>query len=163
MFARALVVGLLALAPTLAFAYPAVGDKAEWSGFKHNWDGTATPMKVTMTVTAWDDATKTWTVTKDVMVDTTTTTTTMMTKCLPTPESAAMILAKCVEMGGRLESVTTPTGTYNTCAGFMGSPETKLMKTWMADVPFGMVKKWMSDATDSSTTTMELTAVTLGQ
>ena len=163
MFSRTLVAGAIVLASSFAFAYPAVGDKAEWDGQTKMVDGTTTPLKVTMEVTAWDPTTHMWTVKTDTTKGDQTTSETMTTPCLPTPDTAKMMLDKCVDEGGTLEDVSVKAGTYHTCMIIMGSAEGKLTKKWYGDTPFAMVKKWRADAADKSETELELTSVTMGK
>jgi len=49
------------------------------------------------------------------------------------------IIAQCAQVGGKIESVTVPAGTFNTCA--VPSQEHGTTGTmWVAQVPFGLVK-----------------------
>lgn len=57
----------------------------------------------------------------------------------------SQIMTNCAQYGGKLESVTVPAGTFNTCA-LPVNPQDGTGTTWVANVPFGLVKV---DSTDT--------------
>ncbi len=58
---------------------------------------------------------------------------------LPTEEMMTMLLAQCVQQGGKNESITVAAGTFDTCA----MPESGGGTIWLGVAPFGLVKAYL--------------------
>lgn len=161
MFSKVIAAGLL-LTSSFAFAYPNVGDKVTWKGSEDMLDGTSTPVSATKEVTAWDMTAHKWTVKFDMTKGDQTTSEEIMTSCLWSPDEWQMVQSKCQEKGGTLEDVAVATGTYPTCRMTVTADDGRVIKTWMGDVPFGLVKKEVTNVTTGTKTTMALDSITEG-
>ncbi|MBO9668464.1 MAG: hypothetical protein J7501_16820 [Bdellovibrio sp.] len=162
MFAKVAIASLMMAVSSFAFAYPTLGDKVEWTGAEVKLDGTSTPITVTKEVTKWDDATMMWTVKVDMTKGDQTSTKEVMTKCLWSPESWTMMKENCVMEGGTLESVTVDAGTYDSCRMNTVSDDGSVTKKWWGDVPFGLIKKEMTDVKAGTKTTVGIKTITPG-
>ncbi|QDK46360.1 hypothetical protein DOM22_14885 [Bdellovibrio sp. ZAP7] len=161
MFSKVIAAAVL-LSSSFAFAYPTVGDKVSWKGAEDKLDGTSTPLMATKEVTKWDMGTHKWTVKFDMTKGDQTTTEEYMASCLWNPDEWAMLMANCVEKGGTMEDVTVTTGTYNACRMTVTADDGRVIKTWMGDVPFGLIKKEITNVTEGTKTHMELETITPG-
>ncbi len=161
MFAKTIAAAIL-LSSTFAFAYPAVGDKVTWTGSEDKMDGTKTPVSATKEVTKWDMTAHKWTVKFDMTKGDQTTTEEIVASCLWNPDEWQMVMTKCAEKGGTMEDVTVKTGTYHTCRMTVTADDGRILKTWMGDVPFGMIKKEITDVTGGTKTTLELDSIVEG-
>ncbi|WP_413558080.1 hypothetical protein [Bdellovibrio sp. HCB209] len=156
------VIAALMLTSSFAFAYPTVGDKVMWTGEEEKLDGTKTPMSASKEVTMWDTESHMWTIKVDKTKGEETTTEEVKTKCLWSPEDWQMLMAKCEEKGGTLEDVGVIAGTFPSCRMTVTADDGRVIKTWMGDVPFGLIKKEITNVGEGSKTTMEIESITNG-
>jgi hypothetical protein len=73
-----------------------------------------------------------------------------------------MVMAKCAEKGGTMEEVAVNTGTYQACRMTITADDGRVIKTWMGDVPFGLIKKEVTDVAAGTKTTLALESITEG-
>ncbi|UYL09723.1 hypothetical protein B9G69_003930 [Bdellovibrio sp. SKB1291214] len=161
MFSKVIAAALL-LSSNIALAYPALGDKVTWKGSEDKLDGTSTPVSATKEVTAWDMDAHKWTVKFDMTKGDQTTTEQIVTSCLWNPEEWQLLMAKCAEKGGTMEDVAVTTGTYSACRMTVTADDGRVIKTWMGDVPFGLIKKEVTDVTAGTKTTLAIESITEG-
>lgn len=161
MFSK-LVAAAVLLSSTFAFGYPAVGDKVTWSGSEDKLDGTSTPVSATKEVTTWNTETHKWTVKFDMTKGEESNSKEFVTSCLWSPEDWVMMAEMCAEKGGTMEDLTVGTGTYSSCRMTVTADDGRVIKTWMGDVPFGLIKKEITNVTEGTTTRMELESITNG-
>ncbi len=159
---RNFLAGALMLAATQALAYPTIGDKAEWTGTMVTQDGMSVPVIVIKEVMSYDETTMKWTVHTTKMVGDKVENETKEMFHMYTPEKYQKMIQNCVVHGGTLEDVTVGAGTYSVCSMERECGHVKKAMSY-GDVPFGIVKKMVTDEMDGSVKTMELTSVTLGQ
>lgn len=164
MLVKNFLLGAILLGATQALAYPMVGDKAEWNGTIVSEDGTSVAVKITKEVTAYNETTKKWTVVEEKTVGDKVETDTDEVRKLFSSDDFAKVIAMCETKGGKLETVTVPAGTYDTCTYMKtDDDDEETTQKWIGDVPFAVVKKVKDDKEDKKVTTLELTSVTLGQ
>lgn len=132
---KALIISSIALFSSAVMAMPAVGDSASYT---ITADGQTLTQKIQLT--AFNPSTNTFT-----QLETTTfqgqtqqETSSVAASDLMSDAQADYILSKCTsaEIGGTLERITTPAGTFNTCAV---TDETGSAKLNVGKVPFGLV------------------------
>ncbi|WP_413584911.1 hypothetical protein [Bdellovibrio sp. HCB274] len=156
------VLAALLLISSYAMAYPTVGDKSMWKGSEDKLDGTSTPMSVTKEVTKWDEPTHKWTVKVDMTKGDETTTEEMVKSCLWNPDAWQHTMTNCAMMGGTMEEVAVTTGTYQACRTTVTADDGRVIKTWMGDVPFGVIKHEVLDVATGTKTTLALESITEG-
>jgi hypothetical protein len=161
MFSKTIAAAIL-LSSTFAFAYPTVGDKVTWKGAEDKLDGSSTPVSATKEVTKWDMTAHKWTVKFDMTKGDETTSEEYMASCLWNPDEWQMVMTKCAEKGGTMEEVAVATGTYQACRMTVTADDGRIIKTWMGDVPFGLIKKEITDVKAGSKTHMELDSIVEG-
>ncbi|MFS4458503.1 hypothetical protein [Bdellovibrio sp. HCB2-146] len=166
MLVKNFLLGAILLGAIQAWAYPKVGDKAEWAGTIVSGDGTSVAVKVTKEVMSFNETTKKWTVKEEKTIGDKMETETNEVSRLYSSEDYTKVIAMCESKGGKLESITVPAGTYNTCSytkSDKGKDDDETVTKWIGDVPFAIVKKVKDDKEDKEVTTLELQSVTLGQ
>ena len=162
MWVKSFLAGAVLFGASLSMAYPAVGDKVEWTGSIAYSNGTSVPVKVTKEVLSYNDTTKKWTVREDKIVGDKIESETEEKKWLFDSAKYAKIIAECVTKGGALEDVTVPGGTFATCT-FTKTDDDETKQKWIGDVPWGVVKSVENDMEDGEIKTLELSSITLGQ
>lgn len=150
------VLGLLV--GSTAMAMPAVGDSADYN-FTLDQEGFVLTGTLQMKLTAYDSMKKTYTreTTTTIAGQTSTSTDDTPEADLLTDAQVDAEIANCVSLGGTLEPVTVPAGTFDTCA--LG--DTAGNKQWTAKVPFGIAKGELMQ--EGAKISLELTAFTSGK
>ncbi|WP_413582216.1 hypothetical protein [Bdellovibrio sp. HCB288] len=156
------VLAALLLTSSFAMAYPTVGDKVMWKGAEEKLDGSKTEMSVTKEVTKFDLTSHKWTVKVDTTKGDETTTEEIMKSCLWSPDAWQHTMTNCAMMGGTMEEVAVTTGTYQACRTTVTADDGRIIKTWMGDVPFGVIKHELTDVTAGTKTTLALESITEG-
>jgi hypothetical protein len=135
-FMRVLVFAAALGLASLAQAYPAVGDQALFDG-TINVQGKVQNAQIQFDLTAFDAAANQWTQTQTTTVgDQTQTETTQVSGAdITTRETVLSALANCEAAGGKSGSITTPAGTFKSCAMTM-TQGADGMTFYLADVPF---------------------------
>lgn len=77
-------------------------------------------------------------------------------------ETLPSFIAACAQNGGTPETITTPAGTFNTCK-IPNDSEGHTGFTWFANVVYGWVKQVDNDTANGQTTTLTLNSFSLGQ
>lgn len=162
MMLQNLTAGFIFFLACSAFAYPTVGDKVEWTGTIENSSGTATQVKVVKEVLSHDTITGKWTIKKDVTVDSQTTSETKVEDSLYSPEQYQQTIASCEANGGKLEEITVPAGTFKACMLTTVSPDGTVDEKWWGDVPFGVVRRNLTEAAKSQVTKLDLNSIING-
>lgn len=150
------------LASSFAFAYPTIGDKVEWAGTIDKLDGTSIEIKVVKEVLAHDTVTGKWTVQKDVTIGSETTHETKTEDALYSNEQYQKTIATCEANSGKLEEITVPAGTFKSCMLTTVAPDGTVDEKWWGDVPFGVVRKNLTEVNKASTTKLDLIAIING-
>lgn len=158
----ALLIALISLSTSAAFAYPSVGDKVEWTGTIDRLDGTSSEVKVIKEVLAHDTVTGKWTVKKDVTIDSQTTSETKLEDSLYSSEQYQQTIASCVANAGKLEEITVPAGTFKSCMLTTIGTDGSVDEKWWGDVPFGVVRKNMTEVNKGATTKLDLNSIING-
>lgn len=128
------------MAAGAAFSFPTLNDKASFSGVYNSVAGEKIAFTQDFELTAFDEPTFMYTLkTTSVM----TATGQVETETMQIREDQLLhndlvkyLLENCASQGGKLEKVTVPAGTYETCA----VPTEGGGTTWIGQAPFGMVK-----------------------
>lgn len=120
-----------------SFAMPKVGDYAEFTGTTTR-DGKSLPGYLTTEITAFDAATKEYTVKTVYQFQDEGAPTVEESKQtdMPTDATIDSILANCANIQGVTETITVPAGTFTTCK----APSDQEGYVWIGKVPFGVVK-----------------------
>ncbi len=162
MMIQNLTAGFIFLAAATAMAYPTVGDKVEWTGTIENSSGTPTQVKVVKEVLSHDTVTGKWTIKKDVTVDSQTTSETKLEDSLYSPEQYQQTIATCEANSGKLEEITVPAGTFKACLLTTVTPDGTVDEKWWGDVPFGVVRRNLTEAAKSQVTKLDLNSIING-
>jgi hypothetical protein len=162
MMVKTFLAGAVLFGASLAMAYPAVGDKVEWTGSVVSSNGTSVPVKITKEVLSYNDTTKKWTVKEDKIVGDKTETETKEKSWMFDSAKYAKLIAECVSKGGTLEDITVAGGTFSTC-GYSKTDDDEVKQRWIGDVPWGIVKSIETDNDDGEVKTLELSSITLGK
>lgn len=162
---RLLMAAPLLMATSIAFAYPKVGDKAQYKGTLTQGTTPATELVVDKEVLLFNDLAKKWIVKVDETMNGSTKTELVDVDDakMYTPAMYQQVMAQCVAKGGTVEAITTPAGNFNTCHGKMMEPDGDWKEAWIGDVPFGIVKMNKFDAEDNETISVELQSFTAAQ
>ncbi|MNK86841.1 hypothetical protein D3C87_1067620 [compost metagenome] len=145
-----------------AFAYPAVGDKVEWAGSIDRLDGTSTEIKVVKEVLGHDTVTKKWTIKKDVTINSETTSETKLEDSLYSPEQYQQTIANCESNSGKIEEITVPAGTFKSCMLTTIGSDGTVDEKWWGDVPYGVVRRNLTEGTKGATTKLDLNSIING-
>lgn len=162
MMVKSFLAGAVLFGASLSMAYPAVGDKVEWTGSIAYSNGTSVPVKITKEVLSYNDTTKKWTVKEDKTVGSKTETDIDDESWMFDSAKYARVIAECVSRNGVLEDVTVPGGTFSTC-GYTKTDDDETKTKWIGDVPWGIVKSIETDTEDGEVETLELSSIILGQ
>ena len=81
---------------------------------------------------------------------------------LLTDDLIASTIAQCLQMGGKLEKILVPAGSFDTCA-IVIEDENELVTTWVAQVPFGIAKSISQMKVTGEIKTSELQAYRPGR
>jgi hypothetical protein len=152
----------LVFLPTTSWAYPTVGDKVEWAGTIETQGGTTTQVKVVKEVLSHDTITGKWTVKKDVTIDSKTTSETKLEDSLYSPEQYQQTIASCEANAGKLEEITVPAGTFKSCMLTTIGTDGTVDEKWWGDVPFGVVRKNLTEVNKGATTKLDLNSIING-
>lgn len=142
-----LVLLTLTLTAMIAEATPAIGDKATFA-VDLTKGSQALQGKVTFELTAYDQATETWTQvsTTEVSGQTQVQQDKVASKDLLTDASIDAMLADCAKANGKAETVTVPAGTFPACAVPITTSDST-GTAWVSKVPFGY-SKWTATRND---------------
>ena len=150
------------LSTSSVFAYPTVGDKVEWTGTIDKLDGTSTEIKVVKEVLSHDTHTGKWTVKKDVTVGSKTSSETKVEDALYSAEQYQKTIDSCEANSGKIEEITVPAGTFKSCmlktTGMDGTVDEK----WWGDVPFGVVRKNLTEVNKAAANKLDLDSIING-
>jgi hypothetical protein len=158
----ALLATFIFIPTSYAFAYPAVGDKVEWAGTIDRLDGTSSQVKVVKEVLSHDTVTGKWTIKKDVTINSETTSETKLEDSLYSPEQYQQTIASCEANSGKLEEITVPAGTFKSCMLTTISTDGSVDEKWWGDVPFGVVRKNLTEVNKGATTKLDLNSIING-
>lgn len=145
---------------TVASAFPAVQDRAEFKGVFQGGGGGSIDFLQSLEITGFDASSNIYTVrstltargqnqaqeiqvAKDDLLD---------------RARVQMVIANCPMAGGTAETLTVPAGTFQTCK----IPQERGGEVWIAEVPFGIAKQVSVDE-EMNVITVELTAFVNGQ
>lgn len=160
-YMKTMVFALVSLVATAAMAFPAVKDKAVFTGIYAGAAGGQIDFTQTLELTKFDTATGKFTLSntfalqngqvqsQEAEVD---------GAQLMTNARVAEILAQCATVGGTLADTVVPAGTFKTCA----VPTQRGGTTWIGDAPFGFVKEIYFDE-ELNRVEVELTSFSHGQ
>lgn len=142
---RFILMTLTFIASLSAHAYPEVGDTVQWKGEVKSLDGTSMPLTIKKEITRYDSATKLWHIKTLTKVGAKETVDTKEVADVFTPDRYKEIMKTCVEKGGRIEKITTTTGSYDTCKSTLTTTDGFQIVQWWGDLPFGIVTKNTKD------------------
>jgi hypothetical protein len=150
------------LAMNMAHAMPTVGDEVIFSSVRVN-TGAVTTGTFEMKLASFNTASGNWseiqTTTENGVAKTETEQ--VPNSALLTDSSVALLLTSCAGMGGALQTVTVPAGTFPTCAIPSNSDFSK-GTLWIAKgVVFGIVQEDFTQA-DGTHTVLQLVSQTAG-
>lgn len=130
----------LVLLAVSAFSYPALKDKASFVGVFNSTTGTKTNFTQDFELVAFDEPSFTYTLQTTSVVTATgqTETETMSIRedQLLHNDLVKYLLQNCAAQSGKLEKITVPAGTFETCAVLTEGGGV----TWVGEAPFGMIK-----------------------
>ena len=141
------------LAGAMAFAYPSVKDQSTLVGVYTDASGARTDFTQTLLITAFDEPKLMYTVKVTAVTSkgqTETQEQQVSEDDLMNGDLVKYLLENCAAQGGKLDKVTVPAGTFDTCA-----LPTQDGTTWVGDVIFGIVKV-ENKASDGSTMSLQL-------
>jgi hypothetical protein len=145
-----------------AFAMPKIGDQALFN-LEYTEQGAVTAGTIENSITAFDAATNKYTVHSIVTMNKQSQTQDEATDQLMDDASIKYILDNCAAQNGKMESVTVPAGTFDTCALPLSPEEGRSGTVWAAvGVSFGIVKFDETKA-DGTHTVLQLQSFRLGQ
>lgn len=150
------------LISAVAFAYPNVGDKVQWTGSVSRADGNYVPVKIIKEVTAFDKNSAKWTVKYETTIGQETTTKMLEVDSLFSPDRYKEIIAHCEEQGGILEKVAAPAGTYETCKITTTTSEGISIERWWGNIPFGVVGKNTRSPQDTKNPQLDIESLLAG-
>lgn len=162
MLHKSVLATLVFLFTGTVFAYPAVGDRVEWTGTIDKLDGTSTPIKVVKEILSQNSDSKKWTVKKDVTLGDERMTETTEQEAIYSPEQFKKTLETCEASGGKIEETTVPAGTYKTCMLITVSEDGRVDQKWWGDVPFGVVRKNTSENKNANNAKLDLNSILNG-
>ncbi len=142
---RFILMTLTVLASLSAGAYPEVGDTVQWKGEVKSLNGSSMPLTIKKEITGYDSGNKLWQIKTLTKVGSKETTETKHIADVFTQDRYKEIMRTCVEKGGRLEKITTNTGTYETCRSTLTTTDGVQIVQWWGDLPFGIVTKNTKD------------------
>jgi hypothetical protein len=145
-----LIIIALTLAAVLAEATPARGDRSVFN-VKLSKGTQITTGKLTFELTSYDKSTDQWvqTSTTDLNGQKQTKTETVATSDLLDDATIDSIITNCVARGGKTETITSPAGSFPSCAVPINNSKTS-GTVWVAKVPFGYCK-WILSRSDGLT------------
>lgn len=148
------------LASVVAFAYPSVKDSATFKGTYAAAAGGSIDFTQTIEIVSFNASASQYTLKNTVVYNgqTNVQNADVAADQLLNNARVASILADCSQMGGTLESLTVPAGTFNTCK----VPQERGSMIWVADAPFGFVKEIYIDE-EGSRSEVEMISFAHGQ
>lgn len=134
------------LTSSVAFAMPSVGDQALYDATLSK-AGAVTAATAELELVSLDAANQQFQEKTTIVANgaTQSNTKTVEASSLASDEIVTQVLATCSEIGGHLETITVPAGTFDTCA--LPSDASTPGTYWVSHVSFGVVKQ---DFTNSS-------------
>lgn len=132
------------LGASLALAYPAVKDKAEFTAKYTSAAGGSIDFVQKLEITAFDAAKDEFTLRNSQVMNGQEQAQEQQVAAsdFASSQQVAELLAQCTAQGGISETVTVPKGPFNSCS----LPQQNGGRVWIADVPFGFVKLISIDA-----------------
>ncbi len=147
---------VVTLASAMAVAYPAINDRASFSG-TYSIQGQDLPVTLQMEVTSISGSMVTVTQTSRIENQTSTEQQTANISDMATSAQVQELLASCPQAGGRFETITVAAGTYPTChVGQEGSDA--FTETWIGDVPFQIIRLVQISKKNGAVLTLELSS-----
>lgn len=144
---------------SLAMAYPAINDKAEYQAKYSGAAGGSIDYTQRLEITAFDASKNEFTVksVQEMNGASQAADQQLTADQIPTEQQVRELLAQCAASGGTPEQVTVPAGTFESCS----MPEANNGRAWIAAVPFGFVKLIAIDS-DGNRNELQLVKFELG-
>lgn len=138
---KTILVTLATVITSAALAMPAVGDKATYNGTTIQ-AGTTYNFVVENAIISQDATTGFFNIDQTLTYNGQTQVKSIQEDPanLPTDAAVSSYLTNCTMIGGKLETITVPAGTFDTC-----SVTTDTGTLWIAQVPFGIAKSVRGD------------------
>lgn len=147
--------------PTLSLAYPSIGTIAEYEGKVEKGKGKSEqPLKLSRQIVDLDKESKTWIIenTRTVSGKAKASLEEIAMRELSSPAKLQELIFRCTNATGEVQTITVPAGTFKTCHLKKSDPESA-EELWIADVPFGIVKKVEKDFINNTTENYELKSI----
>ncbi len=148
----------LFIIPTLSLAYPSIGTIAEYEGKIEKEKGKSErPLKISRQIVDLDKESKTWIIENTRTVDgkAKASLEEIAMRELSSPAKLRELIFRCTNATGEVQTITVPAGTFKTCHLKKSDPESS-EELWIADVPFGIVKKVEKDLINKTSENYEL-------
>lgn len=161
---KAFAFALTFLASVSAFAYPAVGDKASFTGSMRTPQGQSVAIAADVGLVKFNKSADTFTRYARIAIGTDVQegNEEVAAADLLSKDLVLQLIQSCASQGGRNETITVPAGSFATCA-FPVEDQQATGTLWIADVPFGLAKQISVDKQNGVTSTLELRAFTHGR
>lgn len=160
-WAKTLLATATFLSTLHAWAYPSVGDKVSWTG-ELNRNGETLDVKITKEILSRDDKSNLWKIRVEASIGGENNTHVIEARDMYTPEKFKTIITDCVRKGGKLEKLSAPAGTYNTCKMSTTLADGTLIERWWGDIPFGVVSKNTRDSGNPKISKPDLDSIIAG-
>lgn len=162
MFTKSLLSAFIILIATSTMAYPNVGDKVSWTGTVSNISGNVDAVNITKEIIGHDLKKNTWKIKVEATVGADKTSETLELTEMYSPDTYKKIIAECEKKGGKLEKLSAPAGTYDTCKMSMTLADGTLVERWWGDIPFGVVSKSTRDSGKPTIAKPDLNSIIAG-
>lgn len=144
--------------PMVSLAYPNIGALAQYEGkIEKGTTKSDQPFKFSRQIIDLDKETKTWIIENTRTIDgkAKASLEEIAITDLSSPAKLRELIFRCTNATGEVQTITVPAGTFKTCHLKKSDPESA-EELWIADVPFGIVKKVERDIVNKTTESYEL-------
>ncbi|MNT63603.1 hypothetical protein D3C72_2014350 [compost metagenome] len=78
------------------------------------------------------------------------------------PEQYQQTIANCESNSGKIEEITVPAGTFKSCMLTTIGSDGTVDEKWWGDVPYGVVRRNLTEGTKGATTKLDLNSIING-